>query len=128
MTSLINKFSKITINVTIFLIPKTPSLTFLEVDSIVLIPILLEFGFFFLMKFTVDYRMICYHLETVQLICEIKKLQNGNKPNTSNSLADVNDRMLIVMLNVMMQFHLLPCMMQKTRHILMQHISHVILS
>ena len=48
--------------------------------------------------------------------------------NTSISLADVNDRMLIVMLNIMMQFHLLPYMMQKTRLILMQHISHVILS
>ena len=90
------------INVTIFLIPKAPSLMFLEVDSIVLIPILLEFGIFFLMNFTVDYRMICYHFETVRLICEIKKLQNGNKPNTSISLADVNDGMLIVMLNVMM--------------------------
>ena len=88
------------INVTIFLIPKTPSLTFIEVDRIVLIPILLEFGIFFLMKFTVGYRLICYHF--VWLICEIEKLQNGNKPNTSNSLADVNDRMLIVMLNVMM--------------------------
>ena len=86
MTSLINKFSKITINVTIFSIPKTPSLTFSEVDSIILIPILLEFGIFFLMKFSVDYRMICYHFETVWLICEIKKLQNGNKPNTSSSL------------------------------------------
>ena len=128
MTSLINKFSKITINVTIFLIPKTPSLTFIEVDSIVLIPILLEFGMFFLMKFSVDYSMICYHFETVWLICEIEKLQNGNKPNTSNSLADVNDRMLIVMLNVLMQFCLLPCIMQKTRQILMQHIGHVILS
>ena len=64
------------------------------------------------MKFTVDYRMICYHFETVGLICEIKKLQNGKKPNTSNSLADVNDRMLIVMLNVMMPLCLLPCMMQ----------------
>ena len=42
------------INVTIFLIPKTPSLTVLEVDSLVLIPILLEFGIFFLMNFTVD--------------------------------------------------------------------------
>ena len=116
------------INVTIFLIPKTLSLMFTEVDSIVLILILLEFGIFFLMKFTVDYRMICYHFETVWLICEIEKLQNGNKPNTSNSLADVDDRMLIVMLNVIMRFHLLLCMMQKTRHILMQHISHVILS
>ena len=128
MTSLINKFSKIMINTTIFLIPKTPSLMFIEVDSIVLIAILLEFGIFFLMKFTVDYRMIYYHFETVGLICEIEKLQNGNKQNTSNSLADVNDRMLIVMLNFMMQFHLLACMMQKTRHILMQHKSHVILS
>ena len=99
------------INMTIFLIPKTPSLMFIEVDSIVLIPILLEFGIFFLMKFSVDYRIICYHFETVRVICEIKKLQNGNKPNTSNPLADVYDRMVIVMLNVMMQFHLLPCMM-----------------
>ena len=100
------------INVAIFLIPKTPSVMVIEVDSIVLIAIVLEFGIFFLMKFTVDYRMICYHFETVQLICEIEKLQNGNKANTSNSLADVNDRMLIVMLNVMMPFCLLPCMMQ----------------
>ena len=113
MTLLINKFSKIIINVTpIFLISKTPSRTVIEVDSIVLIAIILEFGILFLMKFTVDYRMICYHFETVQLICEIEKLQNGNKPNTSNSPADVNDRMLIVMLNDMMPFHLLPCMMQ----------------
>ena len=57
--------------------------------------------------------MICYHFETVRLICEIEKLQNGNKPNT---LADVDDRMLIVMLNVMMQFCLLPCMMQYICH------------
>ena len=97
---------------TTFLIPKTPSLMVIEVDSNVLIAILLEFGIFFLMKLTVDYRMICYHFETVQLICEIEKLQNGNKPNTSNSLADVDDRMLIVMINVMMPFCLLPCMMQ----------------
>ena len=90
------------INITIFLIPKTPSLVFLEVDSIVLTPTLLKFGIFFLINFTVDYRMIFYHFETVALICEIEKLQNGNKPNTSNSLADVDDRMLIVMLNVMM--------------------------
>ena len=53
MTSLINKFSKITINVIIFLIPKTPSLVFIEVDSIVLIPIPIEIWLFFLMKFTV---------------------------------------------------------------------------
>ena len=99
------------INMTIFLIQKTPSLTVIVVDSIVLIAILLEFGIlFFLMKFTVDYMMICYHFGTVQLICEIKKLQNGNKPNTLNSLADVDDRMLIVMLNVMMPFCLLKCM------------------
>ena len=85
---------------------------FIDVDSIDLIAILLEFGIFFLMKFTVDYWMICHHFETVRLICEIKKLQIGNKPNKSNSLADVDDGMLIVMLNVMMQFCLLPCMMQ----------------
>ena len=70
------------INVTIFLIPKTPFLMFIEVYSVVLIAILLKFGIFFLMKFTVDYQMICHHFETVQLICEIKKFQNGNKPNT----------------------------------------------
>ena len=99
------------INITIFLIPKTPSLTFIEVDSIVLIAILLVFGIFFLIKFTVDYWMICHHFKNVWLICEIEKLQNGNKPNKSNSLVHVNDRMLIVMLNVNMQFHLLPCMM-----------------
>ena len=128
MTSLINKFSKIMINVTIFLIPKRPSLTFIEMDSIVLVAILLEFGIFFLMKFTVDYRMICYHFETIQLICEIEKLQNGNKPNTSNSLADVDDRMLIVMLNVMMRFCLLPYMMQYTQDIYSCNIKVIILS
>ena len=90
------------INVTIFLIPNTPCLTFIEVDSIVLIAILLEYGIFFLMKFTVECWMICHHFQTVLLICEIRKLQIGNKPNTSNSLADVDNRMLIVMLNVKM--------------------------
>ena len=37
MTSLINKFSKITINITISLISKTPSLMFIEVDSIYIV-------------------------------------------------------------------------------------------
>ena len=48
MTSLINKFSEITINVTIFLISKTPSLTFIEVDSIVLNQFYWNLAFFFL--------------------------------------------------------------------------------